>query len=76
MPPTTQSMVHLTHIPTAGFRMTGRPHLLYKASYASAEKFSIIPLGNSKIAYANVAHVLADVVNQYNWRHKLVQTKE
>ena len=43
MPPTTQSIVHLTHIPTAGFRMTGRLQLLYKASYAKEENFRIIP---------------------------------
>lgn len=54
--------------------VTGSHNLGYKASYSNDENLCIIR-GNRKIAEAYTAHVL-DVVNHYNWRHKLAGKKK
>lgn len=54
--------------------VTGSHNLGYKASYSNDENLCIIR-GNRKIAHAYTAHVL-DIVNHYNWRYKLVKTKQ
>lgn len=54
--------------------VTGSHNLGYKASYANDENLCIIR-GNRAIAEAYTAHVL-DVVNHYNWRHKLAEAKK
>ena len=54
--------------------VTGSHNLGYKASYSNDENMCIIR-GNRRVAEAYAAHVL-DVVNHYNWRNKLVQTKK
>ena len=51
--------------------VTGSHNLGYKASYSNDENLCIIR-GNRAIAEAYTAHVL-DVVNHYNWRHKLAE---
>jgi phosphatidylserine/phosphatidylglycerophosphate/cardiolipin synthase-like enzyme len=54
--------------------VTGSHNLGYKASYSNDENLCIIR-GNRAIAEAYAAHVL-DVVNHYNWRHKLISDKQ
>lgn len=54
--------------------VTGSHNLGFKASYSNDENMCIIR-GNREMAAAYTAHVL-DVVNHYNWRHKLVQAKK
>jgi phosphatidylserine/phosphatidylglycerophosphate/cardiolipin synthase-like enzyme len=54
--------------------VTGSHNLGYKASYSNDENLCIIR-GNRAIAEAYTAHVL-DVVNHYNWRHKLAEAKK
>jgi hypothetical protein len=54
--------------------VTGSHNLGFKASYSNDENLCIIR-GNRAIAEAYTAHVL-DVVNHYNWRHKLAQAKK
>ena len=54
--------------------VTGSHNLGYKASYSNDENLCIIR-GNRAIAEAYTAHVL-DVVNHYNWRNKLTETKK
>jgi phosphatidylserine/phosphatidylglycerophosphate/cardiolipin synthase-like enzyme len=54
--------------------VTGSHNLGFKASYSNDENLCIIR-GNRAIAEAYTAHVL-DVVNHYNWRHKLDQAKK
>lgn len=54
--------------------VTGSHNLGYKASYSNDENMCIIR-GDRRIAQAYAAHVL-DVVNHYNWRNKLVESKK
>ena len=54
--------------------VTGSHNLGYKASYSNDENLCIIR-GNRAMAEAYTAHVL-DVVNHYNWRYKLAETKK
>lgn len=54
--------------------VTGSHNLGYKASYSNDENLCIIR-DNCAIAEAYTAHVL-DVVNHYNWRHKLDNAKK
>lgn len=52
----------------------GSHNLRYKASYSNDENLCLIR-GNRAMAEAYTAHVL-DVVNHYNWRHKLAETQK
>jgi phosphatidylserine/phosphatidylglycerophosphate/cardiolipin synthase-like enzyme len=54
--------------------VTGSHNLGFNASYSNDENLCIIR-GNRAIAEAYPAHML-DVVNHYNWRHKLAETKK
>jgi phosphatidylserine/phosphatidylglycerophosphate/cardiolipin synthase-like enzyme len=54
--------------------VTGSHNLGFKASYSNDENLCIIR-GNRAIAEAYPAHML-DVVNHYNWRHKLAEAKK
>jgi len=53
--------------------VTGSHNLGYKASYANDENLCILR-GNRAMAHAFTAHVL-DVVNHFNWRHKLTEAR-